>query len=126
MSTALNLKENGFLSVTIVVCPQQNEPHSLPKGNLIIFTKQTQLKNTGMNNRFQPVYLFWREKAGTVISIDSIELIDVVRHDILSQTIAPSEYFFRSRLNCRISSVIKTLPAQICDYEIIALTKLPY
>ena len=30
--TALNLKENGFLSVTIMVCPQ-NEPHSLPKGN---------------------------------------------------------------------------------------------
>ena len=31
--TSLNLKENGFLSVTIMVCPQQNEPHSLPKGN---------------------------------------------------------------------------------------------
>ena len=31
----------------------------------------------------------------------------------------------RSRLNCRISSVIKTLPSQICDYEIVGLTKLP-
>ena len=30
---ALNLKENGFLSITIMVCPQQNKPHSLPKGN---------------------------------------------------------------------------------------------
>ena len=55
---------------------------------------------------------------------DLIELTDVVQHDILSQTIAPFEYFFRSRLNCRISSVIKTLPSQICDNEIVPLTKL--
>ena len=72
-----------------------------------------------------PRYLFWREEADTAIQIDSIELIDVVRHDILSQTIGPFEYFFGSRLNCRIASVIKTLPAQICGYEIVALTKLP-
>ena len=69
-----------------------------------------------------PQYLFWREEAGTTIPIDFTELIDVVRHDILSQTMAPLEYFFRSRLNCRISSVINTLPAQICDYEIVAVT----
>ena len=29
----VKLKENGFLYVTIMVCPQKNEPHSLPKGN---------------------------------------------------------------------------------------------
>ena len=34
VSTALNLKENGFLSVTIMMCPQQNELHSLLEGNL--------------------------------------------------------------------------------------------
>ena len=33
VSIALNLKENGFLSIIIMVCPQQNEPHSLLKGN---------------------------------------------------------------------------------------------
>ena len=33
VSTALKLKENGFLSTTIMVCLQQNEPHSLPIGN---------------------------------------------------------------------------------------------
>ena len=33
VSTALNLKENGFLSLTIMVCLQQNEPHSLSKGS---------------------------------------------------------------------------------------------
>ena len=70
-------------------------------------------------------HLFWREEADTTIPIDSIELTDVVRHDIISKTIAPLEYFLTSKLNCRISSVIKTLPSQICDYEIVALTKLP-
>ena len=32
-----------------------------------------------------PRYLFWRDEAGKAIPIDSTELIDVVRHDILSQ-----------------------------------------
>ena len=32
-----------------------------------------------------PQYLFWTEEASTAIPTDSIELIDVVRHDILSQ-----------------------------------------
>ena len=45
---------------------------------------------------------------------DSVELINVVRHD-LSQATAPFEYFFGSRLNCRIKSVIKTLSRQIYD-----------
>ena len=38
------------------------------------------------------------QEEGTTIPIDSIELTD----DPLSQMIAPFEYFFRSRLNCRI------------------------
>ena len=83
--------------------------------------------NAEIANQMYVVMIFILEglEAGTTIPIGSIELIDVVWHDILSQTIAPLEYFFRSRLNCRISSVIKTLPSQICDYEIIVLTKLP-
>ena len=46
---------------------------------------------------------------------DSVELINVVRHDLRSQATAPFEYFFGSRLNCRIKSVIKTLSLQIYD-----------
>ena len=56
-----------------------------------------------------------RQGVGTTIPIDSVELINLVRHDLLSQATAPFEYFFESRLNCRIESVIKTLPGQIYD-----------
>ena len=39
---------------------------------------------------------------GTTIPIDPVELINVVRYDLLSQETAPFGYFFRSRLNCKI------------------------
>ena len=39
---------------------------------------------------------------GTTIPIDPVELINVVRYDLLSREAAPFGYFFRSRLNCKI------------------------
>ena len=42
----------------------------------------------------------WQE-VGTTIPINSVELIEVAQHDLISKTIAPFQCFFRSRLNCR-------------------------
>ena len=89
------------------------------------YASKTEMKMKLQTKCTLPRNLFWKEEAGTTIPRDSIKLIDVVQHDILSQMIAPFEYFLRSGLNCKISSVIKISPSQICDYEIIALTNLP-
>ena len=73
MTSFVFWRNNTVLYCTVSWCVHNRMSHTAyRKGILIIFTKQTRLKNTGMKNGFQPVCLHF----STDFSTDESEPLD--------------------------------------------------
>ena len=102
VSTALDLKEMGFIFINIMVCLQQNESHSLPKGNPDNNIHETDsTENTCMKNRFQPVYSHFP----TDFSTDESELLYFHVKRVRYERITTELVVLRSLINTQTPTI---------------------